>query len=94
MAGRFVEKLRAVNPEDWQVVEAKRAVARGVRGPVETEAFLEKTRPPEVTERQRFVSSMPANAARKKMRSLSVGLNQKRCRTSIGPGSRGAACQR
>jgi hypothetical protein len=30
-----------------------------------------------VTERQRFVSSMPASAARKNVRSRSVGLNQK-----------------
>ena len=38
-----------------------------------------------MTERQRFVSSMPASAARKKSRSASVGLNQKRWRTSIAP---------
>ena len=41
-----------------------------------------------MAERQRFVSSMPPRAARKNVRSSSVGLNQKRCRASIGPGMR------
>ena len=51
-------------------------------------ASFSPTSPSPVAESERFVSSMPAKAVRKKIRSLSVGLNQKRCRTSIGPGRR------
>ena len=41
-------------------------------------------------DRQRLVSSMPAMMARKKSRSRSVGLNQNRCRTSMGSRARSA----